>query len=502
MSYFLTFDIGTTSLKAVLFDSDLNIAGQAKQEYETLYPRLGWAEHEASYWRAAMGTCIQELLHGCALKASQIAGIGIAGMSSMLLPVDANGTPLRPGLIWLDRRAQRQSDYIKENFENRQIEINGNRSDPSNFGPKAMWLRDNEPEIYAKAAYLLHCNAYLVHQLTGEFTMDRSQAGLSQICDGTTGEYSEELIDLCGLDASKLPAIVEPSAVAGYVTKAAAEEFGLTEGTPVIAGAMDNVAATVGLGLQNEGDAYIAAGTVINAGLLTKTPFESEGAKLGDALIYHSGVPGYWLVNGGVDYGGAGMLWFRNLLENTSFEELCKLADETAPAEHPMIFLPYMTGQRAPHWNDSLSGLMLGISPDSKRAHLARSFMESAAMGSRHVFSKLTNNIPTRATLTGGITNNPRWSAMFAEASGIELDIPTQAELGNLGLAVLIATAIGKFDNVKEGMNSLSAPQTLKPGTKTRSYYSDLFALFIKTYEDNLETMAGLTALRKNYEEV
>lgn len=494
MSFILTVDIGTSSLKAVLFNAELNVVAQSKQEYPTSYPKIGWAEQDPDHWSDALARAVGCILKRTRLRPGAIGGIGVDGMSSLMLPVDRKGNALCPGLIWLDRRAQEQSDFVNHHYGDLQLRVSGNRSDPSNFGPKAMWLRDHRPDVYDACASLLHCSSYLVHQLTGVFLMNRSEAALSQLCDIRSGTYSEELIEASGIDRRKLPEIAGCSEVVGRVTMAAAERFGLAAGTPVIAGAMDNVAATVGLGLRNDGDAYIAAGTATNVGVLVDAPPVD-----GYGLTYHAGVEGKWLVNGSVDYGSAGLLWFRNLLGEKDFEKLCADAEQVGRGEHPLVFLPYMTGQRAPLWNDALSGIVMGVTPGTDRRHLARMFMESTALGARHVFQKLRAKRPSSAALTGGITNNPFWTGIFADATGMSLTPSRQKEVGNLGLAILTGLGIGVFHSTDEAFSLLPVDCTREPDPGSRGYYDDLFALFDAAYESNRSVLAQLDEIRRKY---
>ena len=246
--YILSVDLGTTSTKTVLFDEKLKVVSSAKAEYPTQYPNPGWAEQDAEdWWKALVKTC-GEVLKMSQIDPSDIVGVGVDSMSSMALPVDKEGTPLRRGLLWLDRRAQKESDWIRSTYGDLQIRINSNDSDPSNFAPKILWMKNNEPELYEATYKFLHCNGYLVNRLTGKMTMDISEAGMSQLCDIRTGQWSKELIDASGIDWSKLPEIFTCTDVVGSVKAQAALETGLPEGIPVIAGAMDNVSATLGVG--------------------------------------------------------------------------------------------------------------------------------------------------------------------------------------------------------------------------------------------------------------
>jgi sugar (pentulose or hexulose) kinase len=492
MALLLGADIGTSSLKAVLFDEGLRALATSKQEYPTAYPSAGWAEQDPDDWVRAFVRACQQLLGTPGVRPGDIAAIGIDGMSSLALPVDGQGSPLRPAMIWLDRRATAEADAASARLGGRLIEIGANRSDPSSFAPKVAWMRDREPDVYRRAACFLHCNAYLVQRLTGAFSMDVSEAGMSLVCDIRTGQYSPELVEGWGLDRRKLPPVLRCSEIAGRVTRAMARETGLSEGTPVVAGAMDNVAATVGLGLRNAGDAYIAGGTVINVGILRDQPvFDGKG------LVYHSGVDGHWLVNGGADYGGAGLLWFRNLLRDVDLAALGELGAGVGCGEHPLVFLPYMAGQRAPLWNDFTSGVVLGVTPGTERRHLARMFLESVALAARHVFDELCATRPARAALTGGITNNRAWSQLVADVTGIRLSLRGQAEVSTLGAAVLAGMGGGVFRNVDEAFARLPAGPECIPDRNHFEYYEALYSIFSKAYWNVLDDLKSLSELRR-----
>lgn len=492
MALLLGADVGTSSLKVALFDETLRVRAQSRQEYATLYPGPGAAEQDPDEWVRAFCRGTRAVLEAAGARKTDVAAVGIDGMSSTVLPVDAAGSPLRPAMIWLDRRAQAEAERGRTHHGAALLAIGGNRSDASSFAPKVAWIRDHEPSVYERAACFLHCNAYLVQQLTGAFTMDVSEAGLSLLCDIRTGAYSIELLDAWGLDSRKLPDVLRCTDVAGTITGAAALESGLAEGTPVIAGAMDNVAATVGLGLRHDGDAYIAAGTVTNVGILRDRPVLD-----GKGLVYQAGLDGRWLVNGGADYGGAGLLWFRNLLQDADLTALGELGAATSCGEHPMVFLPYMAGQRAPLWNESTSGVVLGITPGTERRHLARMFMESVALGARHVFEELCAVRPERAALTGGITNSPAWSQMVADATGIRLSLCAQPEVSPMGAVILAGLGVGLFRDVEDAFARLPPGPECVPSQLHRGYYEALYRVFSAFYCNVLESWRSLDRLRR-----
>ncbi len=491
MTFLLGADVGTSSLKVVLYDEDLRAVAQSRREYATRYPGPACAEQDPEDWLRAFRAATRDVLETSRARPADVAALGIDGMSSVALPVDGAGAPLRPAMIWLDRRARAQTERARPALGDRQLAVSGNRCDPSCFAPKAAWLREHEPEVFRRAASFLHCNAFLVQRLTGAFTMDRSEAGLSLLCDIRTGDYADELVAAWGLDRRKLPDVLPCTEIAGRITREAAADTGLAAGTPVIAGAMDNVAATVGLGLQEDGDAYIAAGTVTNVGMMTARP-----ALEGDGLVYHAGIAGRWLVNGGADYGGAGMLWFRNLLGDAELEALGALGAATACEELPLVFLPYMTGQRAPLWNDAASGVLVGITPATERRHLARTFMESVALGARHVLERLVPARPARAALTGGITHSRPWAQLVADVTGMRLSLCAHAEVSTLGAAALAGVGAGVFRTVPAALARIPPALELEPDPRRRAYYDALYEVFSGAYAGLAAPLRSLHELR------
>ena len=492
MNFLLAIDIGTTSLKAALIDEDLRSIASARREYPTSYPAPDHAEQNPSHWYTAFCQCCTQLLEKSGTDPMRIAAIGIDGMSSLALPLDGTGRPLAPAMIWLDRRAKREADQMASLEE--LIPITGNRSDPSNFAPKVMWIRRNLPEVYERTSLFLHCNSYLAFRLTGSFSMDRSQAGMSQLCEISSGEYSSTLLQETGIDTRKLPPIYDCTDMVGKLTTAAARECGLVPGTPVVAGAMDNVAATVGLGLWQEGDAYISAGTATNVGRLTTTvPRDGRG------LVYHFGSNDRWLVNGGVDYGAAGLHWFRNLLGDEDFSRLSDLAAPRRHGEPPLLFLPFMTGQRAPIWNEDTTGCLLGLTPQTEQRHLVRALMEGTGLGARLAFSLLSGSLPERVMITGGIASAPVWLHTLADCLGIPLRSGGEGDATALGTAIIAGVGVGLFPSFPAAFSRMKRPEEFHPNQEMTDYFNELYQLFTTTHDSLTNCYHGLAQLRTQF---
>lgn len=495
--YILSVDLGTTSCKTVLFDTDFNVVATSKRAYDTSYSYAGWAEQPAYQWWEALRENTQEVLEKSAIDPAKVIAVGIDAFSTTVLPVDQDGDPLRPGLIWMDRRATRQSDWIAENLKDELWEINGNVSDAGNIAPKIMWIKENEPDIYEKTHQFLHANGYLVYKLTGKYSMDISEAGLSQLCNTKTGQYSDVLIDGCGIDRTKLPPVFNCTDVVGRVTAEAAAKTGLVAGTPVIAGSMDNVAAGLGAGVCKGGEVFISGGTVTTNNVCLSEPKYNRNLH-----VYPHIVPGTWITSGGVDFGGAGIKWFNEqILQSEGYAELDRLIDSSTAAESSVIFLPYMVGQRCPIWNDHTSGVVMGLKPTTTRRDFVRALIEGTTYGSRHVLSLVEEEGVkiVDVKMTGGSANSAAWVQIFSDVLGKPIEIPGTVDLPPLGIAIAAAYGVGAISSFEEAFEKIPTRAGFAPCMENHAYYSEMYKVFRSLYENIRGEYDALAAIHKKY---
>lgn len=498
--YILSCDIGTSSCKTVLFDSNLKTIASASAAYPTDYPADGWAEQNADDWWQAVISTTREILQASAVNPVDIVGIGVDAMSSMSLPVSKTGQPLRKGPLWSDRRAAKEAEELKTLTGDAALAITMNRFDAASFAAKIAWFKRWEPDTYQQAAFFLHCNGYIVFRLTGSLTTDVSQCGLSNLCNTSTSSWSDEICRAAGIDRAKLPDLYECSQVVGKVTEEAARITGLAAGTPVVAGAMDNTAAVLGLGLNRHGQAYISAGTATNTGVCISSPANVDNA----LLLYRSAMPGLWLVNGGVDFGGAGMRWLQNIT-GLPYQEIDRIAAESRPFEPNPLFLPYMTQQRAPLWDQTSRGAFLGIDPNTGHRQLIRSVMESIAFGIRWIFEMIEEKGFTLSDIrmTGGCANSPPWLDIFANIIGLPVLVPGEQDASTLGTAVLVGVGTGLFSSFDEALTHITIREQHFPSENPRlsSYYDEVFALYKRFYQRSREDLENLAEIRRTYGE-
>ena len=494
MKYILGFDMGTSSCKAVLYNELLEPVARTGEEYPTVFPAPGWAQQPAGQWWASFCKTVKLCLEKGNINAKDVVAVGIDSMGSAAVPIDKNGDTLYDGLLWMDRRSVKQCEQMENTLGGRVFEITGNRIDPSNTAPKVMWFQEETPGVYQKARSFLHGNGYLVYKLTGVTSIDKTNCPLSLFYDIRGEKWSDEIFRGLGVDMSKLPDIYESHDVVGKITHGAAFECGLLEGTPVVAGAMDNLASALGSSSAAPGDVYIVGGTVTSVGIVV------DGPKPHKALhIHHHIVPGRFICVSAVDFGGGGLRWLRNIAGQPDYAELNRLAALAPPGNDGLIFLPYMVGQRSPLYNNATKGVAFGLTPDHGREHLARMFMEGTSYAVRNIleYFRVAGNMPARAKLTGGIAASPVWTQIMCDVMGVDVEIPGASDVAALGAAIPAAIAAGIFKSYDEAVNIQKPYKRISVNQENREAYDKAFSLFKNLFGNVLESYEYASVLQK-----
>lgn len=381
--FLLAIDLGTSSLVVSLVDLAGNIVQSWQGEQETHFGPLGQAEQEARNWWELTCRGIRGVLERAGIKPGQIAGIGVAGTSWLCLPVDKKGVPLRPAMLWLDRRADEQARMMRDAVGAKRLTAcSGNPVDAAYIAPKMLWLQENEPEVYKKTYKFLQSNGYLVFQLTGNYSQDYSQGYGFHFFDITQGKWEESIAAELGISLDLLAPLCQCHHVVGTVTRQAALETGLVEGIPVVAGGLDAACCTLGAGVIEPGQTQEQGGQAGGMSIQLDTPVIHEKLILG----YHV-LPNQWLLQGGTVGGGGVLRWFNEnfgaveqqlaaKLGKIAFAVMSDAAAEIEPGSGGLLFLPYMAGERSPIWDSQAKGVFFGLSYEKTRAHLIRSLME------------------------------------------------------------------------------------------------------------------------------
>ena len=488
-TYLLAHDLGTSGNKATLFTSEGKLVKSTVYSYD-LHVHYGtWIDQNADDWWKAVCETTKALLAD--INPADVAAVSFSGTMMACLCVDKEGNALYPGLIWADMRSTKEADELAQRISPIDFyHITGHRLSSSYTGTKFMWIKKNEPEIYKKTYKTLNVKDYILLKLTGNFVTDYSDASSTCLMDITKREWSEELVDLCGLDMEKMPTMLSSVEMAGKVTREAAALTGLLEGTPIICGGGDGACAAVGTGAVRPGVANCCMGTSSWISFASETPlFDNETmATFNFAHI----VPGYTLPCGTMQCGSGSMSWaVRELFKDSpmSKNDIYRTVNqevETIPAgSEGLLYLPYLMGERSPRWNDKARGTFIGLTMNHSRAHILRSVMEGVALNLNVILETYRKNGATINSLitVGGGARNKAWLKILSEVMNIDIRLPDiLEEATSMGAAITAGVGVGLYDNFNVIDRFLSITDKIKPSGENYEVYSRAKELFDDAY--------------------
>lgn len=461
----LAFDIGTTVLKAASLSEDGKITALAVRRLSSSVPSPGHYEADPDEWMSSIASVTAELLNGI----SEIPrALVISGNGPTLVPVNAGGQFLKPVMSWMDRRGTLQSDRIAA--------VNDFRIDPTFYLPKAMWIADNLPAVYEETAYFLACPESVVFRLTGEAVT---------ILPGLHFEkyfWSSELISRLGLDKSKFPDFVKPGHIAGLITAKGAAESNLPQGIPVISAGPDFVVSLLGTGAVYPGRACDRCGTSEGINLCTQK-YITDPRLMG----YGHVIEPWFNVSGIISTSGRALEWIKQTAfeADAEIEAVVAEAEVSAAGAGRLIFLPYLSGERAPHWDPYARGAFIGLGLQHKRGDMVRSVLESTGFAIRDVISVMEENDSAvdELRITGRPAVSPLWNQIKADISGRRLLVPESFESELLGDLAIGLKALGDTDDLAEtadGIVRITGEYVPDPGK--RQLYDELFGLYRESY--------------------
>ena len=484
-------DVGTSSTKGVLARPDGEVVATAQRDHGLSLPRPGWAEHDAEkvWWADFVSVC-KELLDEAD---DGIVGVCTSGIGAALLPADENGNPLRPAILYgIDTRAEKEIGELNERYgEETLLARCGSLLTTQAVGPKLLWLRRNEPEVWGRTTKFFMANSFIAWRLTGEYVLDHHSA--SQ-CDPLydvhsyrwIGEWAEEVAP--GLP---LPRLLWPAEVVGEVTSEASEETGIPAGTPVAAGTIDAWSEGASVGVQKPGDLMLMYGT---------TMFVIE--VLEDALHH----PGLWGTTGilpethnlaaGMATSGALTGWLQRISGGVPYETLTEEAAAVPPGSDALVVLPYFAGERTPLQDPRARGLISGLTLSHGRGHLYRAMLEATAYGVRHIFEAMgeAGGGGERLVAVGGGTKGGLWTRIVSDVTGRPQDLPEQTIGASYGDALLAARAVGLAGHDEDWSRIVG---TVEPDPKNEGLYDQLYGVYRDLYAATREQMHRLAGLQR-----
>ena len=491
--YLLAHDLGTSGNKAVLYTPEGQLVASRNCPYDTRFFNGNWAEQEPEDWWRAICVSTQELLRQARAGPSDVAVVALSGQMMGCTPVDKEGNALRPSILYCDQRAVKEAAEILSKIDLKSFyAIAGHRVSPSYTIEKLMWIRDNEPEIYARTHKTLFAKDYINCRLTGRMATDFSDATGANAFDVRSFRWSEELIDLAGVDGEMFPEALESTAILGTVTSQAARETGLKEGTPVAAGGGDGSCAGVGVGCIKPGSAYNYLGSSSWVGLTVTEPIVDEQMR---TMNWAHCVPGYLHPSGTMQTAGSSHSWLKNTLCQVEVQEGAakgvspyELIDEAVarvPAgSHGVLFLPYMLGERTPWWNPNARGAFVGLSLATRREEMLRAVIEGITLNLGIIVNIFRRHVPIDAmTVIGGGARSAVWRQIMADVYGCPIQsLNFLEEATSMGAAVIGGVAAGLFPDFEVIHRFVRVDHTAEPNAESQKVYARLMPVFEQTY--------------------
>ncbi len=495
MPYLLGIDIGTSSAKAALMDLDGRIVGVAAGDYPIDQPQPGWAEQDPdSWWRAAVQAVRAALAQA---PAGEVAAIGLSGQMHGTVLLGPDGRPTRPAIIWADRRSGAEVERVcRETGLNRLGRFAANRLAVGFTAASLLWLLTHEPESLAAGERLLLPKDYLRLALTGEVATDVSDASATLLYDVARRRWSQELIGEWKLPPWILPPVLESAQVAGQLRPAAAEALGLPVGTPVVAGAADQACQALGSGLLDPGLASCTIGT--GGQLLTPLSAPGYDPQLRLHTFCHA-LPGRWYAMGASLAAGLSLRWFREQFcpSAAGFAELSAEAAEVPAGAEGLLFLPYLVGERTPHFDPAARGAFVGLTLRHGRAHAVRAIMEGVAFALRdslEIMRQLGPG-PTQIVTAGGGGSTRPWQGILADVFGLPVMSAAGPERTAAGAAMLAGLGVGLYaDPAEARRRAVHYEPPLMPDPDDTARYQDLYGVYRGLYprlKESFEVLGG-----------
>jgi xylulokinase len=492
--YIIAHDVGTSNNKAVLVGVEGGVHGKVLKAYDIKYPRPGWAEQDPEDWWGAVTGSTRQLLLETGVSPTDILCITFSTQMLGIVPMDEKGVALRQGIIWMDNRAPEEAKWVMNKFGGPSIfaAIAGAEIGGKDAIPKLIWLKKNEPETYSRMKCFLDLNGYLKYRCTGIMSMDWNNASGFGL-DLKKKDWLRTIFKYIGFDLSKLPPLTRSIDRIGTLTKEAAEQFGLLEGTPVMGGAGDTASAAVGSGAVGEGEGHISIGTSAWVGVVTrKTPTGKNGV-----AAIQSADPEKALLLAQMETAGGCLKWLGEQVCRTEsidptianiFGYMDSKVMEVPAGSDYLIFMPWMYGERTPISDTYIRSGFLNLTPGHTREHLLRAVYEGVAYNIRWIIERLEKEykfpLPSLRVIGGGALGGP-WMQIIADVTGKKIEPVHHAqEAGAVGVAMAAAVGLGIYKDFESLKKVVGVEHTFEPQAKNREIYDFLYCSYKELYPD------------------
>lgn len=479
--YYIGVDLGTSAVKLLLMESDGTIVNIVSEKYPIAFPHPGWSEQKPEDWWTAVKKGIPELVSG--IDASKVAGISFGGQMHGLVVLDEDDNVIRPAILWNDGRTQKETDYLNNVIgKDKLSDYTANIAFAGFTAPKILWMKENEPDNFARIKKIMLPKDYIAYMLTGVHCTDPSDASGMLLYDVKNRRWSEEMCNICGIDVSMLATVYESYEKVGTVKPDIATELGLSDSVIVAAGAGDNAAAAVGTGTVGEGLCNISLGT---SGTIFISSHEFKVDSF-NALHSFAHADGYYHLMGCMLSAASCKAWFlEDILKTDDYSgEQGKITEEML-GNNNVFFMPYLMGERSPYNNPDARAAFIGMSMDSTRTDMLQAVMEGISFGIRdsyEVAKALGINV-RRTRICGGGAKGDLPKKIMANILNIDVDVPANDQGPSMGGAILAAVAAGEYSSVEEAAQKIVKMEgTISPDPEIAKRYEEKYNKYKKLY--------------------
>jgi xylulokinase len=456
-------------------------------------PQPGWAEQDPRDWWRACGIAVKKALQKSDLRAEEIACVGFSGQMHGAVMLEASGEVVRPALIWCDQRTRKQSQELAAQFgADRLIKLTCNPPLTNFTLTKLLWVRENEPQFWTHVRYVMLPKDYVRFRLTGERAIDQADASGTLLLDVANRRWSDEVLGATGIEKTFLPTLCESPEVCGKLNGAGAAATGLKVGTPVVAGAGDQAAGAVGMGIVRAG---VVSATIGTSGVVFAATDRPALDPRGRLHTFCHAIPGRWHVMGVTQAAGLSLRWFRDTFAAAKssaqlggrdpYEFLSEEAAAVPPGAEGLLWAPYLMGERTPHLDPNARGALVGITPSHHRGHVIRAILEGVAFSLKDSFSILEEmKVPVRQIrLGGGGARSPLWRQIQSDVYAHEVEIVEAEEGAAYGAAILAAVGARHFASVDEACDAvIRVAKRVVPTPSSTAVLANAYARFRRLY--------------------
>lgn len=479
--YYIGVDLGTSAVKLLLMEGNGKICNIVSNEYPLSFPHPGWSEQKPEDWWDAVVDGIKKLVDG--FDASQVAGISFGGQMHGLVILDENDNVIRPAILWNDGRTTKEVDYLNNTIgKDKLSQYTANIAFAGFTAPKILWVKENEPENFAKITKIMLPKDYIAYKMTGVHSCDYSDASGMLLLDVKNKCWSKEMMEICDVKEEQLPKLFESYEVTGTLTEEAASALGLTTSCKIAAGAGDNAAAAVGTGTVGDGGCNISLGT---SGTIFITSKEFGVDRFNALHSFDHADGNYHLMGCMLSAASCNKWWMDEIIGTKDYGKEQEPITDDKLGENNVFFLPYLMGERSPHNNPDARSMFIGMSMDTTRADMTQAVLEGVAFAMRDCYEiarDLGINI-TETKICGGGAKSPLWRKIMANVLNINVNIIESEEGPGLGGAMLAAVACGEYASVQEAADKIvKVIGTEKPDSALAAKYDERYAKFKEIY--------------------